>query len=99
MRTIRLTLGFTIALAALVGTSRSGIAQEPDILYQVCLDPGDRADRALKRTECDGYAESLGYQSGVVRPLTPNDEVKSIACKNPEAKVHVCAGAGGSPDN
>jgi hypothetical protein len=79
--------------AAMVGTTSGPLADEPDELYQVCVDKSDREALAAARESCDVAAEGAGYTHGVLRPHNPHDGIQLICSL--ESPTYLCVGVGG----
>jgi len=100
-----------IALAVVVATTLGGAVglvtptqaqaqqtEEQVILQHVCMAPSDREQRAFWRENCDLLAEEAGFEQGVFRPLTPDQDGFGFVCaQDPDQKTatkpHVCVGS------
>lgn len=61
-----------------------------------CVNPSDNVMRQLFRAECDERAANLGFQAGVVQPLTPNTSGFNTTLECPRGEQYwICAGVGG----
>lgn len=95
MTVSRLVLAASLAVA--LGSSASFLkAQSPNetlLFGPVCFEPNNREARTHWREECDASAELAGYDEGILRGTTANDNFG--ACKNadidpPDNRPYVC---------
>jgi len=89
----------SIVMVAGVGLMMSVVtfADEPDLRYQQCVDPSDRAEIRALRNLCDDEATSWGYNVGIFRPYNANQDGEkkecAISADLPDPEVYSCLGA------
>jgi len=71
-------------------------AEPPDLLYQQCIDPSDRAELRGLRNLCDDEATLRRYNVGIFRPYNVNQDGEKRKCvisDPPDSEVFSCLGA------